>query len=67
MQLGVTVRDGIVHLSGMITDERYRQAAIVAAEHIPGVRLIHDHLYSFDTSSGLLFRSPEDEEWARTG
>lgn len=32
MQLGVTVRDGIVHLSGMITDERFRQATIVAAK-----------------------------------
>ena len=30
MQLGVTVRDGIVHLSGMITDERFRQAMINA-------------------------------------
>jgi CBS domain-containing protein len=66
-QLGVTVRDGIVHLSGMITDERFRQAAIVAAENVPGVRLVHDHLYVFDTMSGLSFHSPEDEEWARTG
>ena len=65
LQLGVTVRDGIVHLSGMITDERYRQAAIVAAENVQGVRLVHDHLYSFDGASGLSFRSPEDEEWAR--
>jgi len=67
MQLGVTVRDGIVHLSGMITDERYRRAAIVATENVPGVRLVHDHLYSLDAASGLSFRSPEDEEWARTG
>ena len=67
LHLGVTVRDGIVHLSGMITDERYRQAAIVAAENVGGVRLVHDHLYSFDAASGLSFRSPEDEEWARTG
>lgn len=67
VQLGVTVRDGIVHLSGMVMDERYRQAAIVAAENVPGVRLVHDHLYSFDATSGLSFRSPEDEEWARTG
>jgi CBS domain-containing protein len=67
MQLGVTVRDGIVHLSGMITDERYRQAAIVVAENVSGVRLVHDHLYLFDAMSGLSFRSPEDEEWARTG
>ena len=45
MQLGVTVRDGIVHLTGMITDERFRQAAIVAAENVAGVKLVHDHLY----------------------
>jgi CBS domain-containing protein len=67
MQLGVTVRDGIVHLGGIITDARYRQAAIVAAENVPGVRLVHDHLYVLDAMSGLSFRSPEDEEWARTG
>jgi CBS domain-containing protein len=67
MQLGVTVRDGIVHLSGMITDERFRQATIVAAENVAGVRLVHDHLYFFDGMSGLSFQSPEDEEWARVG
>jgi hypothetical protein len=36
-QLVVTVRDGIVYLSGMITDERFRQAAIVALENVSGV------------------------------
>ena len=66
-QLGVTVRDGIVHLSGMITDERSRQATIVAAENVSGVKLVHDHLYLFDAMSGLSFRSPEDEDWAKTG
>ena len=66
-QLGVTVRDGIVHLSGIITDEQFRQAAIVAAENVSGVKLVHDHLYLFDAMSGLSFRSPEDEEWAKTG
>ena len=67
LHLGVTVRDGIVHLSGMITDERFRQAAIVAAENVAGVKLVHDHLYFLETMSGLSFRSPEDEDWARTG
>jgi BON domain len=47
MQLSVTVRDGIVHLSGIITDERFRQAAIVATENVAGVKLVHDHLYFF--------------------
>ena len=42
--LGVVVRDGIVHLSGVITDERSRQAAMVAAENVSGVRKVHDHL-----------------------
>ena len=67
VQFGVTVRDGIVHLSGIITDDRYRRAAIVAAENVSGVKLVHDHLYLVDAISGLSFRSPEDEEWAKTG
>ena len=67
VQLGVIVRDGIVHLSGIITDERVRQAIIVAAETVAGVKLVHDHLYLFDAMSGLSFRSPEDEGWARAG
>ncbi|MDO9564439.1 MAG: CBS domain-containing protein [Bradyrhizobium sp.] len=66
-RLAVTVRDGIVHLSGMITDERYRQATIVAAENVPGVKLVHDHLCLFDAMSGLSFPSPEDEGSAKAG
>lgn len=67
LQLGVIVRDGIVHLSGIIADEDFRQAIIVAAENVPGVRLVHDHLTWLDAMSGLSFRSPEDEEWAKIG
>ncbi|MFH1346399.1 MAG: CBS domain-containing protein [Pseudomonadota bacterium] len=59
--LGVAVRDGIVHLNGFITDERFRKAAIVATENVSGVRLVHDHIYLFDAASGLSFKSPEDE------
>lgn len=67
MQLGVIVRDGIVHVSGIISDEDYRKAIIVAAENVAGVRLVHDHLSWFDAMSGISFRSPEDEEWAKVG
>jgi CBS domain-containing protein len=67
VQLGVTVRDGIVHLSGIIIDERFRQATIVAAENVSGVKLVHDHLHILDAMSGLSFRSPEDEGWAKAG
>jgi CBS-domain-containing membrane protein len=46
-RFNVIVRDGIVHLSGIITDERCRQAAIVAAENVPGVKQVHDGLCSY--------------------
>lgn len=67
MQLGVIVREGIVHISGIIPDEDYRKAIIVAAENVAGVRLVHDHLSWFDAMSGISFRSPEDEDWAKVG
>jgi CBS domain-containing protein len=67
LRLSVIVRNGIAHLSGIITDERFRKAIIVAAENVSGVRLVHDHIYLFDAMSGLSFRSPEDEEWAKIG
>ena len=49
--LGVIVRDGIVHLSGIITDERSKK--------------VHDHLCLVDPMSGLYFIAPEDEELAK--
>jgi CBS domain-containing protein len=63
--LNVVVRDGIVHLSGVITDERSRPAAIVAAENVAGVKEVHDHLCWVETTSGLYLESPEDTEMAK--
>jgi CBS domain-containing protein len=63
--LSVIVRDGIVHLSGVITEERSRQATIVAAENIAGVQKVHDHLCWVDTMSGMYLNSPEDEGLAK--
>ena len=63
--LSVIVRDGIVHLSGVITEERARQAAVVAAENVQGVKKVHDHLCWVDTMSGIYLNSPEDEEIAK--
>jgi CBS domain-containing protein len=65
--LSVIVRDGIVHLSGVITEERARQAAVVAAENVEGVKKVHDHLCWVDTMSGIYLNSPEDEEIAKAG
>ena len=41
------VLNGIVELWGTITDERERQAFIVAAENVPGVKEVRDHLVPF--------------------
>lgn len=63
--LSVIVRDGIVHLSGVITEERSRKAAVVAAETVTGVVKVHDHLCWVDTMSGMYLNSPEDDELAK--
>ena len=63
--LSVVVRDGIVHLGGVITEERSRQAAIVGAENVSGVKKVHDHLCWVDTMSGMYLNSPEDEGLAK--
>lgn len=62
--LSVIVRGGIVHLSGVITDDRVRQASIVAAENVAGVKKVHDHLCWVDPTSGMYLNSPEDEKLA---
>jgi CBS domain-containing protein len=43
-RLSVIVRDGSVSLGGVVTDERSRAAAIVAAENVAGVNKVRDHL-----------------------
>jgi CBS domain-containing protein len=63
--LSVVVRDGIVHLSGVITEERSRKAAVVAAENVAGVNKVHDHLCWVDTMSGMYLNSPEDDDLAK--
>lgn len=58
--LQVAVRNGIVHLYGLIGDDRARRAAVVAAENIAGVKEVHDHICLVDTWSGYYVESPED-------
>lgn len=60
--LNVTVKDGMVDLWGTITDERERQALIVAAENVPGVKEVRDHVAWVDAMSGLVLLSPTDTE-----
>lgn len=63
--LSVVVRNGIVHLSGIITDDRSRQAAIVGAENVADVKKVHDHLCWVEPTSGIYLKSPEDVAMAK--
>lgn len=65
MGLNVVVRDGEADLSGVIVDERERQAIKVAVENIPGVKAVHDHITWIEPVTGMFLFSPEDEA-ART-
>lgn len=58
--LDIFVRDGVVDLWGPVTDERERRALIVAAENIPGVRAVTDHLAWIDPLSGFAFIPAEE-------
>ena len=55
-KLKVSVRDGIVSLSGVINSENARQAAIVAAENVPGVKKVLD-----DFCEARAYPPPEED------
>ena len=40
----VTVKEGIVHLWSSYLSEQEKRALVVAAESIPGVRRVEDHM-----------------------
>jgi CBS domain-containing protein len=42
--IDVAVLEGVVTLSGVLTDERQRRALCVAAKNIPGVKKVVDHI-----------------------
>jgi CBS domain-containing protein len=63
--LNVVVCNGVVHLNGVITEERARKAAIVAAETVAGVGEVHDHLCWVEPMSGMYLNSVEDENIAK--
>jgi CBS domain-containing protein len=49
----VVVRNGVVELWGVIIDDRQREALKVAAENIPGVKAVEDHLTLIEPMSGM--------------
>jgi CBS domain-containing protein len=62
--INVVVRAGVVELWGMIVDDRQREALVVAAENIPGVKQVKDHLTWVEPTSGVVIE-PRDEVHAR--
>ncbi len=56
----VTVKNGIVELHGVITDDSERAGLRVLAEAIPGVRGVHDRLMWLEPLSGTVIEAAED-------
>jgi osmotically-inducible protein OsmY len=49
----IIVSDGVVEMWGVIVDERQREALKVAAENIPGVKAVKDHLVWIEPTTGM--------------
>lgn len=49
----ITVHEGIVHLWGTVESQARRQALVVTAENIPGVRGVEDHTHTAATLDPL--------------
>jgi len=58
--MDVVVKDGVVKLSGALTDERERQAVRIAAENIAGVKKVEDHLIWIEPNTGVIVEAPND-------
>ena len=57
--IDIAVKDGVVKLSGALTDERERQAIRIAAENIPGVKKVEDHLIWIEPNTGVIIEPPK--------
>jgi CBS domain-containing protein len=55
----VVVHDGVVELWGVIVDERQRAALKVAAENIPGVKAVKDHMVWIEPTTGVTLEAQE--------
>jgi CBS domain-containing protein len=63
--LAITVADGVVDLNGVILDEKEREALRVAAENVPGVKAVEDHLVWVEPVSGTVI-DPRQEDQTTT-
>jgi CBS domain-containing protein len=58
--LTITVENGVVDLNGVILDEKERAALRVAAENVPGVRAVEDHLVWVEPVSGTVIEASRE-------
>ena len=56
--VAIEVESGIVDLNGVILDENERRALRVAAENVPGVKAVEDHLVWVEPVSGTIVDAP---------
>ena len=54
-RIDVIVKDGVAELRGTVMDERERQACVVVAENVAGVREVHDHVIWVEPFSATSF------------
>jgi CBS domain-containing protein len=59
--LNATVQDGVVDLWGVVLAAHQREAAIVAAENIPGVKTVRTHVAWVEPVSGMVVADVEEE------
>jgi CBS domain-containing protein len=59
--IDVIVRNGVVELWGTVIDSRLRDAARVAAETVPGVKVVKSHIVWVEPVSAMAFGDPDDE------
>ena len=55
------VQDGVVELSGAITNVRERDALTVVTENTPGVKSVRDHLVWVEPISGMVIEAPQKD------
>jgi CBS domain-containing protein len=56
--LSIDVSNGVITLSGIVTDDRVRQALCVAAENIPGVKRVEDQIAWLIPGTGIVGSPP---------
>jgi hypothetical protein len=60
--INVVVRGGVVEYWGTLIEENARQALIVAAENVPGVKAVRDHLALIEPASGTVIYQPDQDQ-----